>query len=69
MGGGRALSAPSRRRRRTSLGMVSDQPFRGPQAEVAEEMDFSSLGLLDDLVDAMQEFGEEGGRGEGRRRE
>ena len=69
VGGGRALSAPSRRRSRTSLGMVSDQPFRGPQAEVAEEMDFSSLGLLDDLVDAMQEFGEEGGRGEGRRRE
>lgn len=53
-------AAPSRRRRRTSLGMVSDQPFRGPQAEVAEDVDFGSLGLLDDLVDAMQEFGEEG---------
>lgn len=24
-----------------------------------EEMDFTGLGLLDDLVDAMEEFGEE----------
>ncbi|CAN0298416.1 unnamed protein product, partial [Ectocarpus sp. 12 AP-2014] len=47
-------ASPSRRRRRTALGMVSDRPFRGPEAEVIEEMDFTGLGLLDDLVDAME---------------
>ncbi|CAM9656451.1 unnamed protein product, partial [Hapterophycus canaliculatus] len=52
-----AASSPSRRRRRTALGMVSDRPFRGPEAEVMEEMDFTGLGLLDDLVGAMDEFG------------
>lgn len=38
--------------------MVSDRPFRGPQPEKVEEADFSGLGLLGDLVDAMDEFGE-----------
>ncbi|CAM9813894.1 unnamed protein product, partial [Scytosiphon promiscuus] len=52
-----AATSPSRRRRRTALGMVSDRPFRGPEAEVMEEMDFTGLGLLDDLVGAMDEFG------------
>ncbi|CAN0121971.1 unnamed protein product [Ectocarpus sp. 4 AP-2014] len=50
-------ASPSRRRRRTALGMVSDRPFRGPEAEEIEEMDFTGLGLLGDLVDAMEEFG------------
>lgn len=58
---GASPASPSRRRKRTALGMVSDRPFRGPQAEVMEEMDFSSLGLLGDLVDAMDEFGEKVG--------
>lgn len=51
-------SMPSGRRRRTALGMVSDRPFRGPQAEALEHMDFTTLGLLDDLVDSMAEFGQ-----------
>lgn len=55
---GRLPSQRARRRRRTSLGMVSDRPFRAPHAEALEEMDFSSLGLLDELVEAMDEFGE-----------
>eukprot|EP00752_Nemacystus_decipiens_P008081 g7222.t1 len=55
---GVAVASPSRRRKRTALGMVSDRPFRGPPAEVVEEVeDFSGLGLLDELVDAMDEFG------------
>lgn len=45
------------RRRRTALGMVSDRPFRAPRVEALEEMDFGSLGLLDELVEAMDEFG------------
>ena len=54
-----AVASPSRRRRRTALGMmVSDRPFRGPQEEAMEEANFSSLGLLGELVDAMDEFGE-----------
>eukprot|EP00903_Cladosiphon_okamuranus_P008510 g8174.t1 len=56
--GGRAVVAsPSRRRKRAALGMVSDRPFRGPEVEAEEAMDFSGLGLLEDLVDAMDEFG------------
>lgn len=43
--------------------MVSDRPFRGPEAEAMEEMDFTGLGLLDDLVGAMDEFGENNARG------
>lgn len=54
-----SAASPSRRRKRTALGMVSDRPFRGPEAEVVEAMDFSGLGLLGDLVNAMDEFGEE----------
>lgn len=38
--------------------MVSDRPFRAPQAEELEETNFGTLGLLDDLVGAMGEFGE-----------
>lgn len=60
---GASPASPSRRRKRTALGMVSDRPFRGPQAEVMEEMDFSGLGLLGDLVGAMDEFGEKSGFG------
>lgn len=52
------VASPSRRRRRTALGMVSDRPFRAPQAEELEETDFGTLGLLNDLVGAMGEFGE-----------
>lgn len=55
---GRLLSQRARRRRPTALGMVSDRPFRAPHVEDLEEMDFSSLGLLDELVEAMDEFGE-----------
>lgn len=51
-------SRPGRRRRRTALGMVSDQPFQSPSVEEQEKTDFRSLGLQDDLVDAMDEFGE-----------
>lgn len=55
--GGRAQ--PSRRRPRTSLGMrVSDQPFKAPRAEPMESMEFRELGLLEELVEAMDEFGE-----------
>ena len=50
-------SQKARRRGRTALGMVSDRPFRSPQAEVLEEVDFRTLGLLDELVEAMDEFG------------
>lgn len=42
---------------------MSDRPFRGPQVEAMEEMDFTNIGLLADLVGAMDEFGEKTKRG------
>lgn len=61
-GGAQTRAGPSRRRRRTVLGMglVSDRPFKAPQTEPMEEMSFRQLGLLDELVHAMDEFGEMG---------
>lgn len=58
-----AAARSSRRRRRTALGMVSDQPFQTPEQEEEEKVDFRSLGLTDDLVEAMDEFGEDIDRG------
>lgn len=49
----------NRRRRRSAMGMVSDQPFRSPVVEETSEEDFRSLGLQGDLVEAMDKFGEE----------
>lgn len=59
-GGLGQIQQTSGRRRRTSLGMVSDQPFRGPQAEPMEAMRFQELGLLPELVESMDDFGERG---------
>lgn len=56
--GGTSQTGKKVRRKRTSLGMVSDRPFRGPEMEALAQVGFAELGLVDDLVVSMEEFGE-----------